>query len=267
MRSDDRFATVTVIAVLVATGAVFVAMNAGVSTGPVYEVRYEAVPTVVPIERPRPGTWDEADASPAVLREGATVPVPAVEEPVELPALLAASEGVLLARAPVPGLPSVNAVLVRADGDGRLVVAAGTSRRYRPLVSELEGFRAADLARASAGNRAATLLAAVDRLLAVEVPEFEPEMVRRGIRWGFADPSHEALDEAQRHLLLMGRSQHRRVRAKLLELRAGLGAYPEAPFPAFVTASMDAPDATAPSGAVPPKTPIPSREAAAAVLP
>ncbi len=224
MRTDDRFTTVSVIAVLVATAALFAVVNTGGPPAPPIDVVHESVPRVQPLAQPAADPWSEAagGASLAILDEGITIPRPAAAEPDGRPGLVAAAEAVLAARAPDTALPSDTEVTVRVDRDGRLVVAAGTMRRYRPLVDELEGFETGVVEAAGQGCDG-RLLAALDRLLAVEIPEVEPTMVRRGIRWGFADPAYEALDDAQRHLLLMGRDQHRRVRAKLLELRAALG--------------------------------------------
>jgi hypothetical protein len=99
---------------------------------------------------------------------------------------------------------------------------AGTAQLYRelrPLFDEAYGElgypgRSFDEAMA----------AAIDRLLAVRVPDSPPRLVPHGASgWAFADPELEALGSAEKHLLRIGPENARRAQAKLRELRAALG--------------------------------------------
>lgn len=68
----------------------------------------------------------------------------------------------------------------------------------------------------------AVLARAMDRLLAVPVPEGDVELVSKGLVYTFADPTLEERSAAEKHLLRMGPENQRKVQAKLRELRAAL---------------------------------------------
>lgn len=67
-----------------------------------------------------------------------------------------------------------------------------------------------------------TLLAALERLIAVEVPEGPIEVSRRLQAYGYADPKFEALGPVEKHLLRMGPDNAREIQAKLLTLKTAL---------------------------------------------
>lgn len=134
--------------------------------------------------------------------------------------------------------------LVRED-QGRLIIAAGTYRRYslavevlssveaeravavfRELEPEIEAIRR-DMAW-HRGDFEDRLRLAVDHLLAVEIPSGPMAVERRTASYAFADDEYELLSGAQRQLLRMGRSNAMAVQAKLHDLRAVFG-WPEAP--------------------------------------
>lgn len=131
------------------------------------------------------------------------------------------------------------AFLVRED-EGRLVIAAGTYRRYslavevlssidaeravavfRELEPEIEAIRR-DMAW-HRGDFEDRLRLAVDHLLAVEVPHGPMEVERRTASYAFAADEHELLSGAQRQLLRMGRSNALAVQTKLQDLHAAFG--------------------------------------------
>ncbi len=137
--------------------------------------------------------------------------------------------------------------LVRED-EGRLVIAAGTYRRYDLAV---EVFASLDAETAVAiirelepailearrdvpwhrGSFEDRLRLAVDHLLEVEVPDRAIEVERRTRTYAFADDDLERMSNAQRHLLRMGRQNALAVQAKLREIRSAFG-WPAAPEPA-----------------------------------
>lgn len=144
--------------------------------------------------------------------------------------------------------------LVRED-EGRLVIAAGTYRRYNlavevlgsmdaeavvTILRELEpAFEEArrDLAwhRGSFEDR---LRQAIDHLLEVEVPRGAIEVERRTRTYAFADDGFERLSDAQRHLLRMGRQNALAVQAKLSDIRSVFG-WPAPQAPAAVQQAVD----------------------------
>ncbi|MEL7060372.1 MAG: DUF3014 domain-containing protein [Acidobacteriota bacterium] len=63
---------------------------------------------------------------------------------------------------------------------------------------------------------------AIDRLLAVEVPQRKPELVRYRGAWRYADPQLEALPAADKQLLRLGPERARRMQEKLSFLRDAL---------------------------------------------
>ncbi|MEM1183055.1 MAG: DUF3014 domain-containing protein [Acidobacteriota bacterium] len=66
------------------------------------------------------------------------------------------------------------------------------------------------------------LTTAIDHLLAVQVPEQEPELVKGILTYRYADPSLEDQSPAAKHLLRLGRDNARKVQQKLQFLRAAL---------------------------------------------
>jgi hypothetical protein len=135
--------------------------------------------------------------------------------------------------------PAPAEVQVCRDRDGRLVVAPGTHRRYDPVIQaiedlDIEAFTASlddldaqwvEIMPGGPGLRQA-LATAIDKLLDVDPPNVEPDMVSKGTHWGFADSDYEGLSEAQKHLLLMGLERARIVRTRLEEIRTSIGAVP-----------------------------------------
>ncbi len=136
-------------------------------------------------------------------------------------------------------LPALSDVLVRGDGQGRMVVAAGTFASYKPAVAAIAAidpvrlvteWRNAEVViadvfrevRRSHGDFEQSLGAAINHLLAVEIPDQPLEMESRVTYWAFADDRYEDLSAAQRHLLLMGKDNAEKVQAKLSELRRAL---------------------------------------------
>jgi hypothetical protein len=133
--------------------------------------------------------------------------------------------------------------LVREDA-GRLVIAAGTYRRYNLAVEVLSSVDADDAvailrtlapeieeARSEVawhrGEFEDRLRQAVDHLLEVEVPTGPIEVERRSISYAYADDGYEMLSPAQRQLLRMGRANANAVQSKLRDLRSAFG-WPEA---------------------------------------
>lgn len=137
--------------------------------------------------------------------------------------------------------------VVRED-EGRLVIAAGTFRRYNLAVDVLSSIDAddavavfrtlepqiAEVRRDVAWHRGAfedRLRLAVDHLLEVEVPEGEIEVERRTTTFAYASDEFERLSPAQRQLLRMGRENAAAVKAKLREIRLAFD-WPAAQAPA-----------------------------------
>lgn len=136
------------------------------------------------------------------------------------------------------------AFLVRED-EGRLVIAAGTYRRYSlavEVLSSIDAERAVAVFRElepgieairrdmawHRGDFEDRLRLAVDHLLAVEIPNGPMEVERRTASYAFAADEHELLSGAQRQLLRMGRSNAMAVQTKLQDLYAAFG-WQEAP--------------------------------------
>ena len=130
-------------------------------------------------------------------------------------------------------------VLVREDEEGRLVLAAGTRRRYRPVVELVESLDPRALAAAvsevsplltgslAGAARAAEVedqvRAALDHVLDVHVADGPVEMEQRSTRYVFAEDDLQALRPIQQHLVLMGPDNAARVQAVLKEVRDLLG--------------------------------------------
>jgi len=139
--------------------------------------------------------------------------------------------------------------LVRED-EGRLVIAAGTYRRY-DLVAEVLGSLDAEATvvifkklepailearRDVAWHRGSfddRLQQAIDHLLEVEIPDGVIEVERRTRTYAYAEDDFEHMSGAQRHLLRMGRSNAMAVQSKLREIRSAFG-WPAVPPPADV---------------------------------
>lgn len=122
-----------------------------------------------------------------------------------------------------------------ATADGRMVIDPESYRRYDLLT---EAFTSLDTEGAAEAYRRLeplferayrelglpersfdeTLRLAIDRMLEVEVPESELEVVPDGAVYGFADPEMQELTEAEKHLIRMGPENARRVQEKLREL-------------------------------------------------
>jgi hypothetical protein len=134
--------------------------------------------------------------------------------------------------------------LVR-EHDGRLVIAAGTYRRYNLAVEVLSSIDADDavaiyrrlepeieeIRRGIAWHRGEfedRLRMAIDHLLAVELPTGPIAVERRTVTYAFADDRFETLSNAQRQLLRMGRANAAAVQATLRELRLAFG-WPRVP--------------------------------------
>ncbi len=76
------------------------------------------------------------------------------------------------------------------------------------------------------GNFRATLIEAIDALLAVPVRETPIELKAKITSYEFSDPKLEKLTAAQKHLLRMGPNNIQGIQAKLRELRTALGHAP-----------------------------------------
>ena len=136
--------------------------------------------------------------------------------------------------------------LVRED-EGRLVIAAGTYRRYNLAVEVLGSVDAESVvailmelkpaieeARQDVawhrGSFEDRLRKAIDHLLEVEIPRGAIEVERRTRTYAFADDDFERMSDAQRHLLRMGRQNALAVQAKLRDIRSVFGwPAPQAP--------------------------------------
>jgi len=146
--------------------------------------------------------------------------------------------------------------LVRKDDD-RLVIAAGTFRRYslavdvlssidvdgavavfRRLEPEIEEVRGE--VSWHRGDFEDRLRQAIDHLLAVDIPGEPLAVERRTVSYAFADDRYERLSGAQRQLLRMGRANAEAVQQQLRNLRAAFG-WPDEP-----AVSEPAPAAPAP---------------------
>ena len=144
--------------------------------------------------------------------------------------------------------------LVRED-EGRLVIAAGTYRRYNLAVEVLGSVDAGaavailrelspaieEARRDVAWHRGSfedRLREAIDHLLEVEVPRGAIEVERRTRTYAFADDDFERMSDAQRHLLRMGRQNALAVQAKLRDIRSVFG-WPTPQAPAAVQQGVD----------------------------
>lgn len=97
----------------------------------------------------------------------------------------------------------------------------GTARLYRQLHPLFEeAYRELGF---EEGTFDQALARAVDRLLAVDVPEGPVEVYRDEGVWLYRDPALESLSPAAKHLIRMGPENARRVQAKLRELADVIG--------------------------------------------
>lgn len=144
--------------------------------------------------------------------------------------------------------------LVRED-EGRLVIAAGTYRRYN-LAVEVLGSLDADAVVAilrelepaieaahqevawHRGSFEDRLRQAIDHILEVEIPQGAIEVEQRTRTYAYADDDLERLSDAQRHLLRMGRQNATAVQAKLSDIRSAFG-WPARQAPAAVEQAVD----------------------------
>ncbi len=144
-----------------------------------------------------------------------------------------------LPRRHMPVRPPAGRFEVVRQADGRLLMAPGNARRYRPYVRALtaidpdglvgvyrrfaplfaEAWRDLGLGRVDPERR---LLGAIDVLLAA--PEIAGPVVlkRHSVNYRFADPAIEALPESQRLMIRIGHDNARRVRQWLRAVRAAL---------------------------------------------
>jgi len=288
MRHDDRFFQIACWCAALITVTAFVALNVDFSRSPQPTITSVAPTQVADRVPARPETVEvvpvpafRADSAPglagfrthsggvvrAAYSEPADPPSGASREIRRFVAAVDALAGGRLPRLEAFELPARADVLVRYDSDGRLVVAAGTHRRYRDAVEVLTSADVHDLAAIFFEAEPAMQVAyrdmsleggafndrvaeAVDHLLALEIPEVEPAMRSRGRHWGFADDELEALSPLQRHLLLMGRDNALAVQIFLRRLRLAL-ALPGQPVDSGLTTAhlheppADDPDVTA----------------------
>lgn len=107
--------------------------------------------------------------------------------------------------------------VARVLGSIDTAAAAQAYRQLRPLVHA--GYR--EIAQPSA-DFDRTLAAAVDRLLAVPVPQGDVEVVESGALYAFADPAVEKQSAAAKHLLRMGPANMVHLQTKLRELATAL---------------------------------------------
>ena len=131
-------------------------------------------------------------------------------------------------------------VLVRRADEQRLVLAAGTYRRYGSIVETLAAAKPKDLValyrrlepacdavyeRLGTGGGAFEdrLRAAVIHMLGAPVPNRNVEVEQRSLRYAFADHDLEALSDAQKHVVLMGRDNARLFQASLRSLAREFG--------------------------------------------
>ncbi len=145
------------------------------------------------------------------------------------------------------GFVGTNRPFLVRENEGRLVIAAGTYRRYNLAVdvfSSLDADAAVAIyhelepaildARQDVawhrGDFEDRLRQAIDHLLEVNVPTEAIEVERRTTTYAFASDEHERLSDAQRQLLRMGRENATVVQGKLREIRAAFS-WPAAPAP------------------------------------
>lgn len=261
MNSDDRFFSITCIAAALITSAVFVWSNHGVlfaghrpSRAPQasHEARSDAPdlsgtavePSITPVSSESASAQEShvftVNAEQAQVETASLVSNDSAA-PISPEWFMQVVDAVLDGQAvgsSISLVPARDGVLVRTSEGGRTVVASGTHRRYAKLctaIAHLDTAQVLQLCRNAEGPSAASndsrsgLRSRVTRalavLLAVEDPDFEPSMRSEGRIWQFVEPEYAALSPAQQHLLLMGRSNAKAVRAKLQTIYDELIAY------------------------------------------
>jgi hypothetical protein len=142
-------------------------------------------------------------------------------------------------REPLDFLAPWRPFLVR-EADDRLVIAAGTYRRFdlvAAVVDSIDADAAVALVRQlepeidEARNDVAwhrgdfedRLRAAIDHLLEVEVPAGPIEVEQRSVCYTFANDELEKMSDAQRQLVRMGSGNAIRIQHKLAEIRDAFG--------------------------------------------
>jgi hypothetical protein len=256
MKQDDRFFTIAGCCALLVTLGAFLWFNQGQifyrqapsrGSQAAADVSVRESPTGIPNPESRPAvqvedTQPQVDSLNTVVRasyQPEPEPEPEIADIESLGRLRTMIETIAKGETPVVDgfdLPAPAEVLVRRDRDGRLVVAAGTQRRYEAIVAAADGLnrdRVAalleqlnperSLASGGPGDERDRLREAVDHLLEVELPGVEPDMCSRGSYWGFVDDEYERLSSAQKHLLLMGRGNASILRNVLVEVRDMIG--------------------------------------------
>ncbi len=274
MDRSDTLWRIGIIAAAVLTVAAYLVVSAPVQTPSLPATTVGSTPNVQPL-RPAPTTAEVLAAArpePQVTPVWVELPLSAPVAEADLDILLDVLEELTTAGGT---LPDPIDTLVRRDHDGRLVVAAGTQRRYGPLVEALRGVDpevvVTEIGRLepslitadhTEGDLESRLRATIAALLAFNPPDIEPTMVASGPGWAFAEPEYDSLPAAERHLLLMGRRQARAVQSKVDEIRLAFG-WPDPPvdraltmaaarpFPASATTVSGSDPATAIIQAVP----------------
>ena len=141
-------------------------------------------------------------------------------------------------RRPLAGLGPREAFATE-EVDGELVIAPASFARYDGLAAAISEADAAGVAAAvqrvlplleeayaELGRPDRTfreaLLAALDRLVAVPLPQAPIRVREATLRYQYLDPRLEGLDEASKHLLRFGPDNQRRVQTALADLRAAI---------------------------------------------
>ncbi|MEN8164460.1 MAG: DUF3014 domain-containing protein [Acidobacteriota bacterium] len=241
MAKDDRFTVIVVVLVTLITAGAFLWSHWGslaISTRPnatdvaASSAEGQTVPDATPAltenSAPKgvvPAVFEIEAAAEEVVQAGNPAVSPGDRTPATLEKLVHGWTA--------PDLPAASEILVRRDRDGRMVVASGTRRRYESLRQDIQDLNPSDidstllrLAGSSSTDAEffrAALIETIDSVLAIEIPDVEPDMVAGVNAWQFADTEYRSLSPAQQHLLLMGRDNARAVRAKMVEIRQHLG--------------------------------------------
>jgi hypothetical protein len=216
MHSEDRFTVWATVAAVAITTLVYVAVHSSElprlgghnleAALPANAAQGPAPQTDQTTAVPAPATTDRGaikraamtvTATPEVLPGGSLQQVTA--------ACAAIADGTMPAELAAQ-LPTMAEVLVREDDEGRLVIAAGTHRRYDTVVNAIAAVDPRSVELVIQGNPGIgdTIRAAAAHLLAVEVPDEPIEMESRVRYWTFAEDEYQRLSKAQLHMLLMG---------------------------------------------------------------
>lgn len=277
MNRDDRLFAIIGGAVVTASATFFLVFANGITES----VEERPTVTVAPItadtapDSPDPAGTSEAPGAPGnpsgITRAASHEPAPAIGDGVVrsvmagisahpqwmswvvtddlLSRFVLAVEAVADGYSPTEELDFVAArgpFVVRED-EGRLVIAAGTFRRYNLAVDVLSSVDAEGAVAVyrelepaideirrdlvwHRGDFEDRLRAAIDHLLEVEIPAGVIEVERRTTTYAYAADEYERLSGAQRQLLRMGRENATTVQEKLREIRSAFG-WPVAPSP------------------------------------